>query len=622
MNVEEFTRQLLMARAQGDPVMEQELIKRYREQRIDRLSEGVTGGIRAFNQGLTLNFADEIEAGMRAPFEDRGYREIRDEIRNQQTEWDVEHPTSSFIGELAGGMTMGAGVRPALGALSGAAQKAIEPVTTWARQNPVKAMGAAGAVGGGVAGVGGAEEMSDAAGGGLVGGLVGGGLGLALGGLGKGLQGADRAQRGRLRDQIMSNKTPEQIADEMRARGQDAILGDVDHNTRGLLGGLLRRNDDASQAQEIRDFLDQRQVGQSGRIQDIITDQTGVRMSADEAEQTLREGRNRMAQGLYGPLRGQTFEPSDAMIDGLALPGNKQAAKRALDVLRHRTNNPALTQEDVIEDFDFWHLYQTGLRETGQSLANPNNPAASRQLSSELGDHRAQLQDEMFRAEPWGAQYEIATDAYREASSVIDALKDAETFRSTPLDALRRLVHGGHGVPGLSEEQKTAFTTGMVDGLMKKVLSSPDSANMARNLIKSPDMRERLKIVLGEREAKDLIDMLKGEVEKAATWQEVFSGSQTANRQAMEAVLGGAAGTNLADVGEALTSGDMSQAGRSILRSLPRREPKLSPKMQEYLYRLNRETDPAEVQRMLQESFAPRRSNVGPALLGGGLGLF
>lgn len=59
---------------------------------------------RALAQGTSLGFADEIEAGVRAPFSYDDYATIRDDVRQQNQAYKDEHPIKSTALEVAGAL--------------------------------------------------------------------------------------------------------------------------------------------------------------------------------------------------------------------------------------------------------------------------------------------------------------------------------------------------------------------------------------------------------------------------------------------------------------------------------------------------------------------------------------
>ena len=81
---------------------------------------------RTVAQGVTLGFADEIEAGARSLFSDRKYKDIRDEIRQDTKDFRTDNPGQALALEMAGGVVIPGGIlRSGAKALVG---KAVSPI--------------------------------------------------------------------------------------------------------------------------------------------------------------------------------------------------------------------------------------------------------------------------------------------------------------------------------------------------------------------------------------------------------------------------------------------------------------------------------------------------------------
>jgi len=65
---------------------------------------------RALAQGLTFGFGEEIEAGVRAPFSEQSYEEIRNQLRQQQEQFGKDYPVRATGLEITGGLALPTGV--------------------------------------------------------------------------------------------------------------------------------------------------------------------------------------------------------------------------------------------------------------------------------------------------------------------------------------------------------------------------------------------------------------------------------------------------------------------------------------------------------------------------------
>jgi len=133
---------------------------------------------RAAAQGATFKFADEIEAGVRAPFSKQTYDEIVTDVRGRNKQFAAEHPAANFAAEMGGGaLTGGLALK-----LLKAAAPAVSPMG-----RVFQAVKTGGVVGG-ATGVGAGENAGERLRGGLTGAVVGAGAGATLSGIAEGVK--------------------------------------------------------------------------------------------------------------------------------------------------------------------------------------------------------------------------------------------------------------------------------------------------------------------------------------------------------------------------------------------------------------------------------------------------
>jgi len=149
----------------------QEDLMRLYQQQIDEKATRAKGGLRAVAQGLTGNWADELEARARTLGTNQDYRNERDKIRKEYGQYSEEYPAESTAYELAGGALPFAFTGGASAAPRGAG------FLTKLAASPTARSMATGTVQGAVSGAGSAKEMEDvpveAANAGVMGGAFG-----------------------------------------------------------------------------------------------------------------------------------------------------------------------------------------------------------------------------------------------------------------------------------------------------------------------------------------------------------------------------------------------------------------------------------------------------------------
>lgn len=141
---------------------------------------------RAIAQGLTFNFADEIEAALRTgSISGQEYEQLRNQLRGQQAQFRQDRPVASTAAELTGGLAVPAAL-------------VARPVTRGLGIGGETALG--GAMGG-LSGVGAAQTPEEMSAQGITGTLLGGGITAGLSGTGRLLAPSVRPEAAALREQ-------------------------------------------------------------------------------------------------------------------------------------------------------------------------------------------------------------------------------------------------------------------------------------------------------------------------------------------------------------------------------------------------------------------------------------
>ena len=151
---------------------------------ISKQKSSDVGGVRDYaratlGQGLAFGFGDEAEAFVKSLVSDREYDDIVQEVRADINRFREEQPVAAYGAEIGGAILpaifSGGTTLAARGGLAGAqtAAKAIKPVTSAIKANPVKSATAQGTLyGAGTSEGNVVERLPDAAIGGALGGLA------------------------------------------------------------------------------------------------------------------------------------------------------------------------------------------------------------------------------------------------------------------------------------------------------------------------------------------------------------------------------------------------------------------------------------------------------------------
>jgi hypothetical protein len=244
-------------------------------------------------QGASFGAADELEAAVRAPFSDRTYGDLRDDIRGQNRAFAEENPKTAIGAQLAGGLLTGGAAMRAFGMAGAAAPTAMGRIAQGAK---------AGAAGGGFAGTASSEGdfldriksgAKGAAGGALAGTAIAGGVE------------AFRAATPIMRD-IMNRVTTKGNTGERARRMAAQELAD---------DGLL----DPKVLQQVRDELDDMLPSRRVSLADVGGDNT--RRLANTATLTPSENAGALRTELAGRQVGAGRQARTALRSGTGADG-------------------------------------------------------------------------------------------------------------------------------------------------------------------------------------------------------------------------------------------------------------------------------------------------------------
>jgi len=295
-------------------------------------------------QGASFGFADEIEAGLRS-MGGRPYKEIRNEVRDDNATFARENPLASIAANVVGGVATGGGllkaasVAPKVGrALSatGLLPKASATATMAQRIGQgVKAGAAAGAVGG--AGV--AEESGDV----WKSAAIGAGLGGATGGLlSSGIE-AFRGARNVVGAIGQGDRTAGPIRRAIRADAPEDAGAQRVLRTIGRTGKTL--DDVAAQQADDPDILAE-VIGTRG-VRQLRT----ARSIGDQAPEQIESGLTERARNEVGRVRGVvTREVGEAVDDAAYVAGKKvEAQTNAGPLYEKAVEGRTLTDRRVLD---------------------------------------------------------------------------------------------------------------------------------------------------------------------------------------------------------------------------------------------------------------------------------
>lgn len=485
---------------------------------------------RSLTQGATFAFGDEAEATIRALW-DRGrdedfsdaYLRFRNQARTEMERFREAHPALAIGTEMAGGVAIpGLGTATAVG----------RGTTTGGRV----ALGAAsGAATGAAFGAGVAEEARDlrtevpvgAALGGLIGAAVPAGVAGTAAAI-RGVRGAvtpEAGARARIAQAIRRDEmTPGQLAgalDEARRLGRPATVADVG-------GEAVRRElevavqSPGAAGQIAGRFLEARNRDQLARLSRDLVRGTDVpaRTVNDAIEQTMRIRAN-AARPLYERAMSFAAELNDDIVETYANAIKTPLGKQALANARKILNVEKFDEAPLMERID---AFKRGLDDViGASQRKGENAIARQALK---------VKNELIEmVDAVNPDYKRARAVWEDASSYLNAIDRGRDILKPGVTASKLQREFG----ALSDAEQEAFRLGAVDAVVTRMRQQSAQEPNLIKLMRSPEMRDKLKAVMSPERAREFDRILDIEDAMFRTASQARRGSPTAQRQAAQA---------------------------------------------------------------------------------------
>ncbi|MGD9727637.1 MAG: hypothetical protein AB7V39_14785 [Nitrospiraceae bacterium] len=494
------TEQDVMARVQAQiaqPNAEDPIKATVRKEFEQAKSQGLTSPTtRAFMQGMTFSFGDELMAGALTPFEMikrktlspvEGYKyaKAREDMEVEDARKTGGVPAT--LAEIGGGVFSGAGIGQIVGRGMGAGAGLL--ARSGAAAADAGIMGAAAGAGEGSSVY---DRLMNAVAGGLLGGIVGGVTPAAIAGASRVLspitsnirairdpQGFGNSQIAR--GIVESGQTPDDLALSLTQAANDGqgmfTLADAMGNSGQRMLATTARSPGIART-EVLNALDNRQAGQGRRIAGALAEGFGAPQTAAQTRAAMTAARDRAAAAEYGAVRQDAgpFDPSRviAHIDEVAPPnpfgGDQPLDPNSIEAVLRGYRGRLTDGRSNLTDF-------RSAMNTRRDIADARDAAhraGQGNRSNALGDVVREM-DSALESASMG--FQRANRNFAQASRDIEAIDAGRTA------ALRgRSEDTVPAFQGLTQQGRQAFRTGYADPLIENAQGAAFGANKARPL--------------------------------------------------------------------------------------------------------------------------------------------
>ena len=493
---------------------------------------------RGLQSGVTMNLDDEI-AGARAAVGEfmssgdkekanQAYQRYRDLVRQKNEAAQMLAPEQFSKGQMAGAgataLIPGAGVAGTVGRM-GMAGRALLGAGTGAALTALPQF--AGGEGGFVSRMG--EVQPGAA---IIGGAIGGAAPIAGAVAGRTVQGVQNLMRGvegmpnyaggaarRVAGRLgTAQRAGADIEGYLQGIGPEGMMADIAGAPQSMAQGLATMQGEG--ADIMRRAIEERARGAGQRIEQEMTQQ----IAGPEAAFMKRREMAQQRAGIFGPLydaakqSDQTFSV-DALRSGLVFLGGDEASdvRGALNkVLRDLGTEGEISASRL-------HAARVALNDAKETAFRSGAGGKGTVLKGLLQEFDSKL-DQI----PGYAQ---ARTGWAETGAINDAIDAGrQVFSGGPTSAISPMVLK-ETFAKLSDAQKEAFRQGAREYVSALMGTSRADAPAAWAAFEKSWNAEKLRTILGDDAANQIMQRLRGEAEFSRTRGKVLEGSQTAARE-------------------------------------------------------------------------------------------
>jgi hypothetical protein len=563
---------------------------------------GAVESTRAAAQGLTFGFADELEAALRSgAVSGKEYESIRDRLRAQQGQYNIDNPGFSTPLELLGGMAMPLGALKALKGTSGATQAAVTGETIGGQIARGTGVGAAT---GALTGAGTAEKntLESSAIGGAVGGVLGGTLPVAIKGAGSMIRGALNAagigDQTTAANKILANTlnkdnlTPDEaqaaLAELQRLNVPRPVLADISKSLQDLsyAAYVVPSGEKAATAR----FLESRMIDQPSDIVSGLVKRAGLGKNVNGYEYLdfLAQNQQSAASAKYPLAYSKAVDARDfrKYVDRPVFQDAYREAQRRAGVY-----GDTLPDLDQIRNAQFvptnvLHQIKIGLDRVVEKEIDPVTGKMT-SYGRDVSNVKREFNDLIKEKNEF---YKKANQEFADNERIRSSFESGQKYQKMEykevLDDLKKM----------NDSEKEAFRLGMMSDVNSR-LENFKGGDFTRQIFKSDKQRSLLRYAFTDsNQYNDFVRYVDALSNQTKTGKSIMGGSQTGERLATSEALG-----NTAAVAQSLATGGLTGGAMQLLRQGAARAKGISGETSAELQKRLFATDPIEQARILQE---------------------
>jgi len=563
---------------------------------------GVAETARSIGQGLTFGTLDEIEAALRTgSISGPEYERQRNILREQQKQFGMDAPIVKTSSEIGGSLIAPLGIAKQVAKLAPATKELITGTTTLGQLLRGAAIGT---TTGAASSYGFAEKDagSEAAVGGIFGGILGGSVPIVVKGAGTLIKNvlnsagigdqetaASKMLANYLQKDNLSPTEAQQALDELRRIGvPNPVIADLGKSLNDLAYSAYTVQSAAKGT--TKEFLENRLIDQPNDIVKGLVEKAGLAKNVNGFEylEALTANQSRLASQAYPEAYSKAINavPFRKFIDrDVFTKAYGEAVKRA-DVYGQKLPDLASIRNAQSVPTDVLHQIKMGL----DRIVDAETDNITKKMSgygSDVVKVKNEFNDLIKSLNP---EYKKANAEFADAERIKNAFKMGEDYQKlNPAEAASKIKK-------LTSDEKEAFRLGVMADVNER-LGNFKGGDFTKQIFKSENQKLLLRNAFPDQASyNEFSQYVKGLNRQAETKQRVLGGSRTDENKAVreEASL-------LGSLAQASASGDLVSLLRSGASALTSRAKGISSESSEALQKRLFTVDPVEQTAILRE---------------------
>jgi hypothetical protein len=370
---------------------------------------------------------------------------------------------------------------------------------------------------------------------------------------------------------------PSTVTQQLMNMGEDARVMDLSPNLQQQAGALASVPGKAQK--QLRQVVEERRAGAAGRVQDDIERTVGSSPDMDALHAQITGDQKAAAAPLYDAVRDVPVPPN-AVAAVMNTPLGKRAFARAAEIAAN-DGKPANQLTIGLVDYAKQALDDvvTTAKRTGENVDVRQAGNLARALTS--------------AADAIDPRYAAARAAYAGPAKVLDAIEEGKGLLSkdvSPTQLQTRLA-------ALSPSETDGLLAGFQSQVESALGNSGNDVAAVRNMFRKPWNEAKLRVLLGDDVANDVMQSIERELKFGQTSNVVSGNSETARRLAAQGLVN----PQMQDLGYApqSTFGFIISAinkARAVLRQ--KMQPKVNERMANILTARAGDIDPRLLRQM------------------------